>query len=1057
MEIINFSELLNSHPGLAEKLPAAWGEDDFEEYMESLSCDPDDDEYENEDFEVEVFRGDVDLDSIELTMNSVVIGNAYCKGRFPNEVIYVSGDVYCDSILLTPYWQHQAVVDGTIHAATVVYARAPDHEAMIDLAPNKIKSPLLFGWYANVDQLSISPETTIFLRGDWDYCQQLQLPNLTFAWHGEIYALRDDHCPYVENEWDDDGDFFNHTVEQSVREGRSIWREGFDPVAVPWCKKGKQAARAEEYLSAYLFYRESLRLAPSYYPAALGMATALWHAGAYRQALPAYTEAAKLFPSQHTSLMNKALRMSGMCALRSGELDVAVQVGEQLIEAYQDKADGYRIRGEALLRIGNIDAAQANLEQAISIEPKHGPANWLLGKVLHIKGQLKEAAEQQALAVGVFSKLKLPFDESDGTCFMSLAPSEVDWEERDLSSAIQEDTEEYWRHVMENSADHEITAVPEQFRTANLLLDLLNRRDVGWAKSFAPHFPAAAFTDAVNRKLISCSPANLQFIPKEACSKSLLLTPSEGSFNGFLCDAPPELIDEEVCRHAARGGESPANIPSHLIDKAMCLDSVKARSYNLKEVPALFLDEEFFIHTMAYADQHYIINYIPNRYYETPYLLRAVKENMSFMDNIPGRLANEEVVSYARSLYGEHEGWAAIEARHTPDYWKQHHGESFADICWVAFWDEKTTLSQIKRKESRLSPYQIPRNHYNQAIAEAAFWSEPIHLPSIPTKFYTPKIIDAFLLQYGDKLPHIPIAMRTPERCSAAVADDRVMWFYIPSEYHAATADLLLEDMSKVSFSYLSQCKLSAIKLFLMCANRDFREREVKTILEELNAAEQAADEHDSSAQELGVRLKAFCFVLLGDNKAARDVLDRAGIIGSIEELYPRGDFRIFEPYLELSKESVTLLPRRKLSTAKLLLERARGRLLLESADIEGALADLKAFGKIANKYDDVKSAARLKAYCQFLLGNAKQAKEILNNAGINDSLEDLNPKNKKRLFDPCLNELEYLANSMGEYLDWAPDEARFCLEKLRCRVLETGCNEPSILEAIEDANRVLN
>jgi len=76
-------------------------------------------------------------------------------------------------------------------------------------------------------------------------------------------------------------------------------------------------------------------------------------------------------------------------------------------------------------------------------------------------------------------------------------------------------------------------------------------------------------------------------------------------------------------------------------------------------------------------------------------------------------------------------------------------------------------LQQIDKGYCGLSAWTIPPHCYTQAVADAAFEKDVIHLDAIPEHFVTKQMCVRFASKYPDMLEHIPLAMRRPLSANA--------------------------------------------------------------------------------------------------------------------------------------------------------------------------------------------------------------------------------------------------------------------------------------------------
>ena len=117
--------------------------------------------------------------------------------------------------------------------------------------------------------------------------------------------------------------------------------------------------------------------APGTTAAVLDEVQTLWHAGKHEQAIAAAEKAITADPS------DAKLRFAlGVMQMESGKTDEAAKIFTALTQDFPDLADPYNNLAVLLAAKGDLDAAQATLEQAVRLQPDNALAQENLGDIL---------------------------------------------------------------------------------------------------------------------------------------------------------------------------------------------------------------------------------------------------------------------------------------------------------------------------------------------------------------------------------------------------------------------------------------------------------------------------------------------------------------------------------------------------------------------------------------------------------------------------------------------------------------------------------------------------
>ncbi len=373
------------------------------------------------------------LDTLDYSIMLAVDGHLHVDGC-PSHILYVSGDIYCNTISLNNEWLRNPV-GGTVYARDCAWLWAEDHETLCTAPVVKLETRFLFSWFYDIDNLALSADTVIFILADGDYCSGLALPNPVFTWHDAVFVLREQFVLQVDSEDSDAPAWRSDAIEAALQNGEDIFLGGFDIACVPHVRAAKEAMAARDYRSAYLLSRKVARVAPAYYKGWFGMGSALLQAGAYEQALRPFQEAANRFPVNQTGLINTAANHGALCAIRCRNVTLAIRLATVSIDHIQEgmynrnlMASAYRFRAEAYLLSGRETKAAADLYKAISYNPRHRTANWLMGLVHHRNGAEQQARKFHRIAADQDPDFAVYYDVAGNTDFLSPKALHIDWD-----------------------------------------------------------------------------------------------------------------------------------------------------------------------------------------------------------------------------------------------------------------------------------------------------------------------------------------------------------------------------------------------------------------------------------------------------------------------------------------------------------------------------------------------------------------------------------------------------------------------------------------------------
>lgn len=354
-------------------------------------------------------------------------------------VACVSGDLHLDEVWVTYMWD--TLVAGRIVCKSV-WLTADDDCSMRTTPWLRFDTRFLFCWFHKIDRLDLNPEAVIFILGDDGYAEALDLPNPLYQWHEVVHVLDRRFVGRVMCDASDEFVWNWDTIIPAMRRGESLFKNGFDIACYPFQQAAEAALGANDRRTAYLLHKQCAALSPAYYEAWFGMGYAMFREGAWRQALDVFRTAGALFPSGQRGMVNTALNFAALCALHTGQPALAAELASTSITfnedpEYTDRSmgDAYRYRAEAYLMAGDSDAALADLEQSLRLDPYTNTTRWLKGLAHHQRGEPELARQAHAEACHRDQRHAASYDTHSGTGFLFHTSNQVDWDQIDPASA----------------------------------------------------------------------------------------------------------------------------------------------------------------------------------------------------------------------------------------------------------------------------------------------------------------------------------------------------------------------------------------------------------------------------------------------------------------------------------------------------------------------------------------------------------------------------------------------------------------------------------------------
>ncbi len=690
-------------------------------------------------------------------------------------ICFVSGDLHVETAVLDG--MRDGAVGGRI-VANSAWLLAEDFSAMRKAPAVRIDTQFLFAWFYDIDALTLNPDAVIFIIGEGDYCGWIARPNPLYSWHEGVFALDARYVDKLDSDGSNSVMWQSTSIILALRAGRTLFMDGVDVASNPYHTSARDALATGELRAAYLLHKKSAAISPAWYEAWYGMGRALMHEGAWRQALDVYRKAAALFPRRQTGMVNTALSDAALCALNTGQPELALELASLAIEHHQschykdaDAGKAYCYRAEAYLILGQADAALADLSTALELDPHMTKARWLTG-LAHYRRQEPELARAAHAGARDADARYAPFYDTHGdTRFLYRSERTVDWDQVDAASiGLPVRDEAYWLNYMLRDPWASLKRVPPAWRT-DALCQAVAAACGPSRLDYARYLPASAFTRAIAETLMAASPGWMERIPARLIDKSLIMLARPGARHFSLEHVPAAVIDAEVCLRAVQCGESIANIAPEYVDKALCLAGVTAHPRGLEQVPAHLIDDDLIAAAIAHGSDS-DFDRLPQRYTSAALLERAIAQYKCALDAIPGHRVDAALFAFAEQRYGGDADWPAVVARHSRDAIERDANADCAAQCWNVFWTEPFMLAQLARRSGGLMPYKIPDASFTQAVAKACLTLHPAYFYCIPKRWITQSMSNAASKGRASEIEHIPVAQRSRAICERAIEDN---------------------------------------------------------------------------------------------------------------------------------------------------------------------------------------------------------------------------------------------------------------------------------------------
>jgi predicted DNA-binding WGR domain protein len=798
-------------------------------------------DYFEEAGEIFVHEGDLHLDTDldcpgaillvigDLTVAGVLEGSYYVTGNVTTEYLHVSS------------LQHAG---GTETVQYMSVAWGPDDEVVHKMRSRKINAPHFVSWFYDLECYEIGPDTVITALYNQDTLDYYKTKNTFLAWHNYALAFRSEFCYVVESEHYDMLGLNTRELYRALKNGQPIWKEGVTEKGIRLVEQGMHIHGTDAQAESYHLYKEAIAAAPGYYLGYFKAGEVLFAAKAYAQASVFFKQGIPLSPEKlHYDY--GCIGWAAMCEVRLGNYAEAIEIARL---ARDTDYFPMRVLGEALILQGKMDEAKVVLEKSVEIRSVFSN-QWLLGLLYHLKGDKKKAMAHYDIA-SYNSKRAQPYEQQQDLHYFYGDNVTVNWDTAGPSKVVKDQA--YWQEFY-NAGQvtfDKLLAVPEEFRTSEMLLTLLSQPDV--TGDVVKYMSPSLYTQeiillAVNRK----SPLSYSDIPAE-----------------FLTDevfaVHPHGVDLEY-------------LPEEKKTYELCFKQVVFNQYNYRYIPDAFKDERMNIALIAggaLEDVHY--KDLPGKYYTYEYIIQAIDLGINVINSIPAKLVSKEVYEYALAKYGQEREWPFIVDRNNRERWRYGSRSDVADMgknmlqygsdvvkhvdvrqinkhsyayykkylpalnvpaweerkditngyiaekefdydilskVWACFWDEAFIIKAIKA-EAHL--YSVPAQYITAKIVEAALNKSGYDFPYVPKEMLTPELVEKVFSESDySELDAVPLAMRTmpicalavgksatefkyvplvlrdPEFCAAVVARKPAMKIYVPKQHYAATFDIV--------------------------------------------------------------------------------------------------------------------------------------------------------------------------------------------------------------------------------------------------------------------------
>ncbi|SJZ39483.1 WGR domain-containing protein, predicted DNA-binding domain in MolR [Chitinophaga eiseniae] len=808
------------------------------DYWDSDDHDPADTNWSTEDYETErdyfedcspiLFRdGDLYIDGDLRLPNSrlglmVVKGNMTIRGQVSSFTpYYVTGDSTIDFLHLDSF---QKTV-GTENVRYIALAMGQDDEVVHTMPHRKINAPYFFSWFYNLRCFDFEPQTLITAMYNTDDLSAYNTSNALLAWHEYMYAFRPEFCGRISEDWHDAFTVSTLATYEALRENHPILLDGVTLKGIQLVREGEQLKRQDDFAGAYQCFKEATAVSPGYYWAYYQAGNVLYGQKAYTQAMAFFAKGIPLTPEK-VEYEIACMQEAALCAAITGADDKAMQWAEMAVQKSASPYFCLRIIGEILIRQQRLEEAKSYLEKSIALKTIFSNT-WLLGLIYHLQGNEQEADKYYKAASEKNKKVR-PYTTHTDLSYFYGTPVTVNWDSQKPTATVKDQA--YWDQFFADAVQqygpdlynkmwHKLTTIPEQYRSGNMLLTLMQHQYLGdydVEGNLLQHFSPELITPEIALLAVSREEAcHYQYIPPA------LLTDA-------VFQANPTVLDLSYVSEERKTYD-------------LCFLAVCNNQYNFTHVPAAFRDERMNIALIAGGVLGSSSGKVlPSKYYTSEYIQQAIDLGIHVIERIPAQYVDKAVYDYAIARYSQQPEWPFIVEqfdrqrwrygsrydiarlgklilhhgmdifRHIPpravnqqsyQYIKKHLGDqpdfeekvkqygwdtrmnvvfeaarefdydTFSKV-WACFWDEDFIISALTAHEPNSSEriYGVPPQYLTQKICDIAVKRNSYDFQFVPKQFVTPAMCENACSQhYGAALEYVPLAMRTEKVCSLAL------------------------------------------------------------------------------------------------------------------------------------------------------------------------------------------------------------------------------------------------------------------------------------------------
>jgi predicted DNA-binding WGR domain protein/Tfp pilus assembly protein PilF len=684
----------------------------------------------------------------------VVNGNLTVRGKFAFQY-YATKNATFDYLVMNNFQK-------SLGQEKVLYLQeqnGEDDEMIRSSIPRKVTAPYFFSWYYNLNSYDFSPETVIIALYDWDDLHKFKTTNAIFRYHDAAFALKDS-LGYFPNEPYYNAIYWNTTkVYNTLKNGESIFRDGFDVSCMTFYNKGYEYLTDEIYETAFVNFKKATELSPNFYLSWYYCAFILDSKNAFEQAIPYFEQAIELSVNNKTYDYLQATLGIAFALIRTKKYTQSLPFLDNCIEQEYNLGMTFRYRGEALVMLKKSNEALQDLNTASQkYNNNHLPVLWLTGLAYYQLGKktesnvfLEKAREQYPSAPSYEVTQLLDFYSKENVF--------LDWENKKLSQVKTNDKgQEHWNNYLKKHASFE--RIPLEFITEEM---------VKW------------FFDSSQTHYINY--ATFKNLPEKLKTKEIALMACVGNQNHPpFEDIPLEFIDKAFCL-AAKNVEL-QYVPNEVLDYDICIDAVIKSYRNYRPVPKEFQDEKMAIAAIAGgALKKYSDVSLPKKYHETEFVCQAVILNFNALRNIPSKYMDTLVFETAQKQYQNHPDWQEVVNEFS---FNGEYGYNTFERVWACFWSEDFIIDAIQKGDERL--YNIPAKYITKKIAENA----KADIINIPKELLTPEIcLKAVHYEYATAFQYVPFEMRDEIISAKAVSINAYNIKLVPLQHKSVALSLV--------------------------------------------------------------------------------------------------------------------------------------------------------------------------------------------------------------------------------------------------------------------------